>query len=202
MYGPWETCSSGEEPIHYGGMPAPARPTPSHFWKVRGVSDAFENYVSEASTSRWKTRAKAVLSQAAGRTVLRWLAGQRAALHHVLMTIKRRYAPDTNFFLQFKPAEELSWGDLTGEQVDEVELIVLLEVAQELDGHKSSATGRRSKRVRQCGTAQAELAEHRSVRSLGMSISCADVLKSLRAVRQTGISRQLTNGSCKSWFAS
>ncbi|UZW62836.1 PIN domain-containing protein [Lysobacter enzymogenes] len=64
------------------------------------------------------------------------------------MTIKRRYAPDTNFFLQFKPAEELPWGDLTDERVDAVELIVLLEVARELDGHKSSPSARRSKRAR------------------------------------------------------
>ncbi|QWF18148.1 PIN domain-containing protein [Lysobacter capsici] len=64
------------------------------------------------------------------------------------MTNKRRYAPDTNFFLQFKGAEELPWGDLTGEAVDEVELIVLLEVARELDGHKGSPNGRRSKRAR------------------------------------------------------
>jgi hypothetical protein len=64
------------------------------------------------------------------------------------MTIKRRYAPDTNFFLQFKAAEELPWRDLTDEAVDEVELIVLIEVARELDHHKGGGNGRRVKRAR------------------------------------------------------
>ncbi|UZW62838.1 hypothetical protein [Lysobacter enzymogenes] len=57
------------------------------------------------------------------------------------MTIKRRYAPDTNFFLQFKLAEEIPWSELAGEAVEEVELIVLVEVARELDDHKGAATG-------------------------------------------------------------
>ncbi|QQP97954.1 PIN domain-containing protein [Lysobacter enzymogenes] len=64
------------------------------------------------------------------------------------MTIKRRYAPDTNFFLQFKAAEEVPWGDLTGEAVDEVELVVLIAVASELDHHKGGGNGRRVKRAR------------------------------------------------------
>lgn len=69
-------------------------------------------------------------------------------LHDGSMTIKRRYARDTNFFLQFKGAEDLPWADLTDEAIDEVELIVLTEVARELDHYKGGGSGRRAKRAR------------------------------------------------------
>jgi hypothetical protein len=59
----------------------------------------------------------------------------------------QRYAPDTNFFLQFKSAQELPWREIT--EADTVELVVLDEVLRELDSHKSSNNRRRSRRARE-----------------------------------------------------
>ncbi|WP_338879016.1 PIN domain-containing protein [Achromobacter veterisilvae] len=58
----------------------------------------------------------------------------------------QRYAPDTNFFLQFKPAEDLPWLDLT--EAADIELIVLSEVLRELDNHKNGGNERRAQRSR------------------------------------------------------
>lgn len=56
------------------------------------------------------------------------------------------YAPDTNFFLQCAPAEQLDWRQVT--QADEVVLLVVREVRKELDRLKSGGNARRSKRAR------------------------------------------------------
>lgn len=58
----------------------------------------------------------------------------------------QRYAPDTNFFLQFKLPEELPWAELTN--ADDIELIVLAEVLGELDKHKNGGNERRAARSR------------------------------------------------------
>lgn len=59
----------------------------------------------------------------------------------------QRYAPDTNFFLQFKSPQELPWGEIT--EAATIELVVLDEVLRELDSHKSSNNKRRSRRARE-----------------------------------------------------
>lgn len=56
------------------------------------------------------------------------------------------FAPDTNFFLQCSPAEQLDWKRVT--QADEVVLLVVREVRKELDRLKSGGNARRSKRAR------------------------------------------------------
>lgn len=56
------------------------------------------------------------------------------------------YAPDTNFFLQCSPADQLDWKQVT--QADEVVLLVVREVRKELDRLKSGGNARRSKRAR------------------------------------------------------
>lgn len=58
----------------------------------------------------------------------------------------QRYAPDTNFFLQFKPPEEVPWAELT--DANDIELIVLAEVLGELDKHKNGGNTRRATRSR------------------------------------------------------
>lgn len=58
----------------------------------------------------------------------------------------QRYAPDTNFFLQFKPAEDLPWSEVT--DTAEIELIVLADVLGELDKHKNGGNERRAQRSR------------------------------------------------------
>lgn len=45
------------------------------------------------------------------------------------------YAPDTNFFLQFKPPEDVPWSELAN--ANDIELVVLAEVLGELDKHKN-----------------------------------------------------------------
>lgn len=57
--------------------------------------------------------------------------------------MKATFAPDTNFFLQFKPASDVPWGDIT--PATEVELVVLLAVLRELDKHNHGPNGRRSR---------------------------------------------------------
>lgn len=58
----------------------------------------------------------------------------------------QRYAPDTNFFLQFKKPQELRWGEITA--ADSIELVVLTEVLDELDNHKNGGNERRARRAR------------------------------------------------------
>lgn len=56
------------------------------------------------------------------------------------------YAPDTNFFLQCLPADQLDWKQVT--QANEVVLLVVREVRKELDRLKSGGNARRSGRAR------------------------------------------------------
>lgn len=56
------------------------------------------------------------------------------------------YAPDTNFFLQCQPADQINWKLVTSEK--EVVLLVVREVRKELDRLKSGGNQRRSKRAR------------------------------------------------------
>lgn len=56
------------------------------------------------------------------------------------------YAPDTNFFLQCHPADQLDWKLLTNEE--EVVLLVVREVRKELDRLKGGGNQRRAKRAR------------------------------------------------------
>lgn len=56
------------------------------------------------------------------------------------------YAPDTNFFLQCDPADQIEWGLVTAEE--EVVLLVVREVRKELDRLKSGGNQRRAKRAR------------------------------------------------------
>lgn len=65
------------------------------------------------------------------------------------MTLKR-YAPDTNFYLHAKAADQLPWGELTA--ADTIELVVLDEVLKELDGHKAGGNGRRARKARNAFT--------------------------------------------------
>ncbi|XQA66818.1 PIN domain-containing protein [Xanthomonas sacchari] len=58
----------------------------------------------------------------------------------------QRYAPDTNFFLQAKTAEQLPWQDLT--DAVRVELFLLDEVMGELDRHKANGNTRPARRAR------------------------------------------------------
>lgn len=55
--------------------------------------------------------------------------------------MKALYAPDTNFFLQFRQASDVTWKDLT--PADEVELVILLAVLRELDNHNHGPAGRK-----------------------------------------------------------
>lgn len=55
--------------------------------------------------------------------------------------MKALYAPDTNFFLQFRQASDVAWKDLT--PADEVELVILLAVLRELDNHNHGPAGRK-----------------------------------------------------------
>jgi len=56
------------------------------------------------------------------------------------------FAPDTNFFLQCKPPDQLNWSLVT--QDISVVLVVVKEVRRELDRHKSGGNERRAKRAR------------------------------------------------------
>lgn len=58
----------------------------------------------------------------------------------------KRYAPDTNFFLQAKAAAELPWAELTDAAL--IELIVLHPVLAELESHKSKGNSRAARRSR------------------------------------------------------
>lgn len=58
----------------------------------------------------------------------------------------QRFAPDTNFYLQFKQPQELPWAELTDSSI--IELIVLCEVLNELDRHKNGGNERRADRSR------------------------------------------------------
>lgn len=49
----------------------------------------------------------------------------------------QRYAPDTNFYLQFKPPQELPWAAPT--DAGTIELVVLKAVLGERDTHKNGA---------------------------------------------------------------
>lgn len=70
------------------------------------------------------------------------IATESSLAHHGPM----RFAPDTNFFLQFKKAQELPWQDLT--DADRIELLVLNEVLEELDKHKNGGNARLNRRSR------------------------------------------------------
>lgn len=58
----------------------------------------------------------------------------------------RIFIPDTNFFLQCKPADKIDWEQVT--QETEIVLLVVREVRKELDRLKSGGNQRRSKRAR------------------------------------------------------
>jgi len=58
----------------------------------------------------------------------------------------KRYVPDTNFFIQFRMAQELPWSELTDD--DHVQLILVDGVISELDRHKAGGNERRSRRSR------------------------------------------------------
>lgn len=55
--------------------------------------------------------------------------------------MKAIFAPDTNFFLQFKPASDVPWKEIT--DASDVELVVLMAVLDELDDHNHGPNGRR-----------------------------------------------------------
>lgn len=58
----------------------------------------------------------------------------------------KRYAPDTNFFLQARSPAELPWEELT--DADSIELVVLPAVVGELDNHKGKGNSRAARRAR------------------------------------------------------
>lgn len=70
------------------------------------------------------------------------------------------FAPDTNFFLQCKPPDQLNWSLVT--QDTSVVLVVVKEVRRELDRHKSGGNERRAKRARRIASQLRNLTvEHR-----------------------------------------
>ena len=56
------------------------------------------------------------------------------------------FAPDTNFFVQCKKADQLAWSDVT--VADTIVLIVAKEVQREIDRHKNGGNARRAQRSR------------------------------------------------------
>ena len=54
--------------------------------------------------------------------------------------------PDTNFFLHFKDAVNIPWGDLT--QDDEITIVICRTVQEELDRKERELKGRTQKRAR------------------------------------------------------
>lgn len=70
------------------------------------------------------------------------------------------FAPDTNFFLQCKPPDQLNWSLVT--QETSIVLVVVKEVRRELDRHKSGGNERRAKRARRIASQLRNLTvEHR-----------------------------------------
>lgn len=58
----------------------------------------------------------------------------------------KRFAPDTNFFLQARSPAELPWEEVT--DADSIELVVLFAVVGELDNHKGKGNSRAARRAR------------------------------------------------------
>lgn len=62
------------------------------------------------------------------------------------MTETKTFAPDTNFFLQFKDPRELPWSELGN--WSSVRLVILEAVLGELDKHKNGPNNRRTRKAR------------------------------------------------------
>jgi rRNA-processing protein FCF1 len=59
------------------------------------------------------------------------------------------YFPDTNFFLEFRKANELPWKELLADCPDTIELLIPSAVVTELDNHKRKGDGRKQRRARE-----------------------------------------------------
>lgn len=59
------------------------------------------------------------------------------------------YFPDTNFFLEFRKANELPWNELLVDCPETIELLIAAAVVTELDNHKRKGGGRKQRRARE-----------------------------------------------------
>ena len=99
----------------------------------------------------------------------------------------QRYCPDTNFFLHARAPQELPWSDIT--QADSVELVLVDEVLEELDGRKHLGNQRVARRAKKLlekldplfeGEAEVVLRQSRP----RVSVRMAPVSSGLRVVPQ------------------